>query len=283
MYDIAIIGTGPAGLEAALTLKNRNKSFLLIGNPNLSDKINKAHEIKNYLGLPNIKGEDLKNAFINQLNLMDIKITNDNIKQIYDLGSHYALQGEKSSEFYEAKSIIIATGMKMDKPFNNEERLLGMGISYCATCDAPLYKNKNIAIYIDSIDELDEVKFLLEVTNHVDLFLNFDIDYKNPKLSIHNEKIIDLIGEKTLEKVKTDSIEYEVDGLFILRKSVPLTYLISGIKMNNNHIDVNRNMETNLRGVFACGDCTGLPYQYIKAAGEGNVAALSAVNFLKEE
>ena len=85
MYDVAIIGSGPAGLEAALTLKNRNKSFIIFGDTKLSEKVYKAHEVKNYLGLPNIKGEDFMNAFLNHIKVMDINITDDHIKQIYDL------------------------------------------------------------------------------------------------------------------------------------------------------------------------------------------------------
>ena len=118
MYDCAIIGTGPAGLEAALTLKARNKNFILIGSNLSSEKVYKAHEIKNYLGLPNILGNDFQNAFLNHIKLMDINITNDMIIQIYDMGDYYALQGKE--EMYEAKSIIIATGVKMEKPYIGE-------------------------------------------------------------------------------------------------------------------------------------------------------------------
>lgn len=284
MYDVAIIGSGPAGLEAALTLKNRNKSFILFGSNKISEKVYKAHEVKNYLGLPNIKGEDFMNAFLNHIKVMDINITEDHIKQIYDLGTHYALQGEKSQEFYEAKSIIIATGVSVDKPFNGENEFLGRGVSYCATCDAPLYKNKRIGIILGSDDEYEEVEFLSEVASHIDLFPLYDFN-KNVKnnIDVHNEKILNLKGNKVLESIETDKLEYKVDGLFILRKSVPMSYLISGIEMDNNHIKVDRNMKTNLRGVFAAGDIAGTPYQYIKAAGEGNVAAHSVVNYLREE
>ena len=284
MYDVAIIGTGPAGLEAALTLKNRNISFILFGNNILSEKVYKAHEVKNYLGLPNIKGEDFMNAFSNHLKVMDINITNDYIKQIYDLGTHYALQGEKSQEFYDAKSIIISTGVKMEKPYKGESEYLGKGISYCATCDAPLYKNKNIAVIIDDNDEIDELKFLETIANKIDLFPKFEIkENLGDNINIHYERIKEFIGDKFLEKIITENNEYKLDGVFILRKSVPISYLIQGIEMEDNHIKVDRGMRTNLRGIFAAGDVTGLPYQYIKAAGEGNVAAHSVVKFLKED
>ncbi|MCR5350146.1 MAG: NAD(P)/FAD-dependent oxidoreductase [Acholeplasmatales bacterium] len=284
MYDVAIIGSGPAGLEAALTLKNRDKSFIIFGSNKLSEKVYKAHEVRNYLGLPNIKGEDFMNAFLNHIKVMDINITDDHIKQIYDLGTHFALQGEKSTDFYEAKAIIIATGVSVNKPFVGENEFLGRGVSYCATCDAPLYKNKRIGVIIDSEDEYAEVEFLSTVASHIDLFPLYDFNKAlDSKIEIHNEKIISLNGTKFLESIKTENNEFKVDGVFVLRKSVPMTYLISGIEMDNNHIKVDRNMKTNLKGVFAAGDITGAPYQYIKAAGEGNVAAHSVVNYLREE
>jgi thioredoxin reductase (NADPH) len=93
MYDVAIIGTGPAGLEAALTLKIRNKSFILIGSKKLSEKVYKAHEVKNYLGLPNIMGDDFMNTFLKHMDTMGIEITEDRIAQVYDMGDYYALQG----------------------------------------------------------------------------------------------------------------------------------------------------------------------------------------------
>lgn len=282
MYDVAIIGTGPAGLEAALTLKIRNKSFILIGSKKLSEKVYKAHEVKNYLGLPNIMGDDFMNTFLKHMDTMGIEITEDRIAQVYDMGDYYALQGSKE-EMYEAKSVIIATGVTMSKPYAGENELLGNGVSYCATCDAQLYKNKEIVAIIDSMDELDEVHFLAEVASNVKLIPLFDNNLNsNDKITVINEEPTEIIKNDKKRIVKTDNNEYNVDGVFILRKSVPMSYLIYGIEMDGNHIKTDRLMKTNLRGVFACGDIVGKPYQYIKAAGEGNVAALSTVSFLDE-
>ena len=278
-FDVAIIGTGPAGLEARLTLKNRNKNILLIGPEKSSDKVYQAHEIKNYLGLPNIKGVDFSKAFIEHIKQMDIDITDDVISQIYDMGGYFALQG-KNSEMYEALSIIIATGVKAEKPYEGELEFLGRGVSYCATCDAPLYKNKNIAIILESEDELDEVEFLASITNNVLLFPLFDKNININNVKIIKEKPIKIVGDKKANTLITSNNQYEFDGLFVLRKSIPTSKLIYGLEMDDDHIKVNRLMKTNLKGVFAAGDIVGKPYQYIKAAGEGNVAAISAVNYL---
>lgn len=280
MYDCAIIGTGPAGLEAALTLKNRNVNFILIGSKLTSEKVYKAHEINNYLGLPAISGENFQNAFLNHLKAMDIEITEDKVSQIYDMGDYYALQG---SNMYEAKSVIIATGVTFDKPLKGESELLGNGVSYCATCDANLYKGKDIVSIIDSSDELEEVKFLSKVVNNLKLIPLYENELKNDgNIEIINEKPIEIKANDRKRVVITDKNEYNVDGVFILKKSVPMTYLIYGIEMEDEHIKVDRLMRTNLKGVFACGDIVGKPYQYIKAAGEGNVASLSVVNYLNE-
>ena len=279
MYDCAIIGSGPAGMEAAITLKIRNKSFILIGSSNSSDKVYKAHEVNNYLGLPGIKGEDFSKVFLNHLKQMDINITEDRISQIYDMGDYYSLQGS-GNNMYEAKSIIIATGVATSKPYKGENDMLGSGVSYCATCDGMLYKNKDIAVVIDSEEEFEEVNYLSEIVNNIYLFPLYKNELKdNKNIKIVNEKILELQNNEK-RVVITENNSYNVDGIFILRKSVPASYLIYGIDMDNNHIKVDRLMTTNLRGVFACGDIVGKPYQYIKAAGEGNIAALSVVNYL---
>ena len=219
-------------------------------------------------------------AFIEHIKVMGIEITEDVISQVYDIGDYFALQGH-GQEMYEAKSVIIATGVKFDKPYKGAEEFLGRGVSYCATCDAPLYKGKNICVVLESPDEFDEVEFLASVANELTLIPLYDDEIKSiSNVKVVKDKPIEIKGERKANKLILENNEVDFDGLFILKKSVPLSYLLQGIEMDGAHIAVNRQMETNIKGVFACGDITGKPYQYIKAAGEGNVAALSAVNFL---
>ena len=136
-YDAAIIGTGPAGLSAAVTLKIRNKSFILFGSSSLSEKVEKAHEINNYLGLPAVTGAELAKRFDEHLKQMQIEINEDRITGVYAMGDYYSLQS-KSNQSYEADTVILATGVNFGKPYEGEEKFLGRGVSYCATCDAPL-------------------------------------------------------------------------------------------------------------------------------------------------
>lgn len=281
-YDIAIIGTGPAGLSAAITAKIRNKKILLIGNPNFSDKVQKAHQIQNYLGLPAISGKDLAKAFENHINSMDITITEGKVNAVYPMGSYFGLQ--VSQDIYEAETVIVATGIVTGKAFKGENELLGRGVSYCATCDAPLYRNKTVAVIGYSPKEESEAEFLAEVCEKVLYIPMYKEEIKlSDKVTIINEKPTAVIGENKVKSLQTEKNNYEVDGIFILRDSIPPSQLVSGLEIKDNHIVVNLQMETNIKGCFACGDIVGKPYQYIKAAGQGNIAGLSAVAYLDEK
>ena len=278
-YDIAIIGTGPAGLSAAITAKIRNKKILLIGNPNFSDKVQKAHQIQNYLGLPAISGKDLAKAFENHINSMDITITDGKVNAVYPMGSYFGLQ--VSQDIYEAETVIVATGIVTGKAFKGENELLGRGVSYCATCDAPLYRNKTVAVVGYSPKEELEAEFLEEVCEKVLYIPMYKEETKlSDKVTIIDEKPTAVIGENKVKSLQTEKNNYEVDGIFILRDSIPPSQLVSGLEIKDNHIVVNSQMETNIKGCFACGDIVGRPYQYIKAAGQGNIAGLSAVAYL---
>ena len=278
-YDIAIIGTGPAGLSAAITAKIRNKKILLIGNPNFSDKVQKAHQIQNYLGLPAISGKDLAKAFENHINSMDITITDGKVNAVYPMGSYFGLQ--VSQDIYEAETVIVATGIVTGKAFKGENELLGRGVSYCATCDAPLYRNKTVAVVGYSPKEELEAEFLAEVCEKVLYIPMYKEETKlSDKVTIIDEKPTAVIGENKVKSLQTEKNNYEVDGIFILRDSIPPSQLVSGLEIKDNHIVVNSQMEKNIKGCFACGDIVGRPYQYIKAAGQGNIAGLSAVAYL---
>lgn len=282
-YDIAIIGTGPGGLEAAITAKIRNKNILLIGNKNLSLKVEKAHTIKNYLGIPDAAGEDLTVRFKKHLADMEIEITEDKISSVYAMGDYFALQG--ADVMYEAETVILATGVVLGTPYPGENEYLGKGVSYCATCDAPLYRGKTAAVLGFSPKEEAEAAFLGEVCEKVYYFPQYKepVELSKDNIEICMDKPKEIKGEMTVNTLVTEGGEVSVDGVFILRESVAPSQLVPGLLTEDNHVKVNRKLETSIPGCFACGDITGTPYQYIKAAGEGNVAALSAVAYLDEK
>ena len=278
-YDIAIIGTGPAGVSAALTAKNRNKSILLLGSRQMSEKVAKAHEIRNYPGLPFVKGEDLAAAFREQLDGMDIPITESRIGAVYTMGDYFALQA--GEEMLEAKTVILATGVVMAKTLPGEEELLGRGVSYCATCDAPLYRGRTAVVIGYSPREEAEAAFLAGVCSRVLYFPMYTDRTDLPEtVEVIREKPEGILKAENGLLVKTAAGEYAADGVFVLREAVAPGQLVPGLETDGAHVKVNRKMETNLPGVFACGDLTGTPYQYVKAAGEGNVAAISAAAYI---
>ena len=133
-YDIAIVGTGPAGLSAAINAKIRNKNIILFGTRNLSNKVMKAPKINNYLGLPKVTGEELKDTFLNHIDDMNIEITEERINNIYAMGTYFNLMA--NDKIYEASTVILATGVEFTAPLKGELEYLGRGVGYCATCDA---------------------------------------------------------------------------------------------------------------------------------------------------
>ena len=277
--DIAIIGTGPAGVSAALTAANRNKSILLVGSRDMSEKVVKAHEIRNYPGLPSVKGTEMAAAFRSQLEAMGIRITEGRVGAVYAMGDYFALQiGE---EMPEAKAVILATGVVTAKPLPGEKEMLGRGVSYCATCDAPLYRGKETIVVGFSPREEAEAAFLSEVCSKVTYFPVYSEETNLPeKVAVIREKVTGIEQKDGKRIVRTEAGEYAADGVFVLREAVAPDTLVPGLETNGAHVAVDREMRTNLPGVFAAGDLTGLPYQYVKAAGEGNVAAISAAVYL---
>lgn len=278
-YDIAIVGTGPAGLSAAITAKIRNKSILLLGKKDLSDKVSKAHLIQNYLGLPSISGEDLAKAFMEQIEELDIPIVEEKVSAIYAMGEYFAIQTPKGQ--MEASTVILATGVNFGKALPGEETYLGRGVSYCATCDAMLYRGKKVAVLGYHKEAEEEAKFLAEVAEKVRYFPVYqDAPEMIEGLEVILEKPKEITGTLKADELHTEKGDYKVDGIFILRENISPAALVPGLEMDGNHIKVNLQMETNIKGCFACGDIVGTPYQYIKSAGQGNVAALSAVTYL---
>ena len=278
-YDIAIIGTGPAGLEAAITAKIRNKKIILFGNKNLSLKVEKAHTIQNYLGLPNVSGEELKAAYEAHLKAMDIEITEDKINAVYAMGEYFALQGNGTN--YEAQTVILATGVSTAKAYPGEEQFLGRGVSYCATCDAPLYRGKTAAIIGFSPKEEAEADFMAEMADKVYYIPMYKGETSlNENIEVVAKKPLEIVGEAKVSSVKLEDGELETDGVFILKDSISPGQLVPGLEIVDGHIHVDREMKCNIPGCFAAGDCVGKPYQYIKSAGEGNIASLSAVKYI---
>ena len=281
VYDIAIIGGGPEGVSAAINAKILNKNFIWFSSGAASKKVERAELIKNYPALPDITGKDLAKALKSHTDSLGIESVNEIITGVYPAdGSFSLLAGSKD---YAAKSVILCLGVETQKPVDGEECLLGRGVSYCATCDGFLYKGKTIAVYCTDKRFEGEIEFLCSIAGKVyvaPLYKGYEIKAENAEIIL--KKPVKLVGDKRLAAVDFGDGQVEVDGLFILKSAFSPATLVHGLEVEDGHIVVNRKMETNIKGLFAAGDCTGRPYQYIKAAGEGNVAAHSAIEYLSK-
>ena len=281
IYDIAIIGAGPAGLSAALNSKIRNKSVILFGKD--SEKVAKTRSIKNYLGFSDISGEELNNNFKKSLEGYDIERSEKKVRTIYAMGSFFAIEVENQDEMIEAKSVIMATGIDLKKDLQNEEKFFAKGVNYCATCDAALYRGKKVVVIGYNEESIEEANFTSEIVGKVtfvnmtgeDVSLNSNIDLIQGEIPQGFEG--PLKAEKLIFK---SGKEIKADGFFIIKDSSKADKLVPSIKMEDSHILVDKNMASSIKGLFAAGDITGKPYQIMKAVGEGQTAALNAASFL---
>lgn len=278
-FDIAIIGSGVAGLSAAINAKIRNKNFILFGNYDLSNKLLKAPKINNYLGFYDITGKQLKDHFYNHIQSMDINITNERVNAVYAMGEYFTIMVNDKS--YESKALILALGIEFTKPIKGEEEFLGRGVGYCATCDAPLYKEKVVSIIGYNKHAEEEANYVSELASKVYYIPIYNSEYKlNSKIEVIKDKPLEVVGDNHVNKLILKNREIDTDGLFFLKDSISPEQLVPGLEIKDSHINVDKNMKTNIEGCFAAGDCTGKPYQYMKAAGEGQVAALNAVAYI---
>ena len=280
MYDVAIIGTGPAGISAALNLKIHGKDFIWIGSKALSDRIARAEKISNYPGFIDATGAELTSAFLRHIEAMGIEITEAMVNSVMPMGDHYALLA--GPEFYEAKALILTTGISRTGGLKGEADFVGRGVSYCATCDGGLYRGRTVAVICGNPRFEHEAAFLAELAGKGYFFPY----YKNSGLAGENvecpaSRPVAVAGDERVTGLVMNTGEtLGVDGVFCLRDAIALNTLLPGLETEGGHIVVDRSMAASLPGVFAAGDCTGRPYQYAKAVGEGNVAAHSALEYL---
>lgn len=288
MTDCIIIGSGPAGISAALTLKANAKSFLFIGSPDLSEKIEKAESIRNYPGFLKGSGKAFSADLKQQLKDNEIELLDEKVAGVYALKEKFAVMTQGGAT-YESRTVILACGVESVKQIEGEESFTGRGVSYCATCDGFLYKGKTIAVVCTTKRLEHEIGYLADFAQKIYLipmYKGVEIDKDNVEIIRKMPKAIG--GMKRVEKlvfatppVEGVGAELPVDGVFMLRESLSPAVLVGGLQMDNGHVVVGRDMSTNLKGCYAAGDCTGRPYQYAKAVGEGNVAAHSVSEYLR--
>lgn len=283
MYDVTIIGAGPAGISASLYAKRANLNVLVLyhGESNLE----KSSKIDNYYGfVEGISGESLYKNGISQSENLGVDIKQLEVVGIENVGKTYNVKTE--AENFETKTVIIATGNRKVKPkIKGIEEFEGKGISYCAICDAFFYRNKNVAVIGNGKFAVNEAEELSHVANKVTILTN-GLEKPECEFEVNTNKIIKIIGETKVTEVEfEDKSKIQIDGIFIALGEAGASDFAKtlGIIQNGENIKVNDKMETNVNGVFACGNITGGLLQICKAVYEGAQAGLSAVNYIRND
>ena len=277
LLDCVVIGGGPAGLSASINLVNRNKDILLLSLS--TNYLKKAQRVDNYLGFYNISGTDLMNKFLEHAEKMNVNIKYGRVLNIYKFEDYFMINFQ--NEIIKTKSIILALGIVKNVLIENEDSFLGKGVSYCATCDGMLYKNKTVAITGNSSDIVNEANFLKSIGCKVYFVSTIKPDDLDQNIEFVNGVIKKINGNLKIENIVLNTGKViDIDGLFILRNAISANTLLKDLKIENGIIDTNRNLETNIKGVYACGDCTGEPFQISKAVGEGLISALNCVKYI---
>ena len=286
IYDVIIIGLGASGISASIYAKRSGLNIIVINLSVPGGIINESNIVENYPGFKSITGMDLAFNFFDHFNSLDIPLYNEEVIDIKDGEVKTVIT--KNNE-YKAKNVIICSGRKPRKlGIEFEDNYIGRGISYCALCDGNLYKDKVTGIVGGGNSALESALYLSNICKKVYLFVRRDVlrgdkilveeIEKNKNIEIvYNTSVNNLnIKDDIIYGVNTNNGDYELDGLFINVGYEPSINIVKNldIELDKNYIVVDKNMETNLKGIYACGDIIKKDlYQLVTAVSDGAIAA----------
>ena len=276
-YDVIVLGSGPAGLAAAVAARGRGKTALVIGNRWQDSPLAKAEKIDNYLGLPGRSGYALMEEFQKHAEAAGVEFV---IGRAISLMAWNGYTVTVGADMYQGSALIMAPGVVRQTKFPGEQEYLGRGVSYCATCDGMLYRGKDVVVAGRTPDAPEEARFLQSIGCHVTYTAPRRPDTLDEGIPFVPANRVAIKGEQMVNAVSLDGQDVPCAGVFVLRASLAPTDLLPSLETEGGYIRVDRAMRTNVEGVFACGDCTGAPLQVAKAVGEGHVAGLSACEYL---
>lgn len=308
MYDLAIIGGGPAGLSAAIYAVRKGLKVILFEEKMLGGTVTEAVHVENYLGLGKKSGMELAKAFADHAKEFEFEIKEFEKIEEAKKNADGNFELRTSSGVFQARSVLIATGMKFKNlGLPNENELTGRGVSYCATCDGPMFKGKTVAVIGggDSafsaalyLTDLAKKTYLIHRSNQFRAAETYQEQFK----AKCDEGRAELLGAKIVVELKTESnrlkalvledvdtkekTELAVEGAFVYLGGIPLSVLANslGVELNEKgFVKANEECETSAPGVFAAGDVTGKGMQIITAASAGSIAAISAYKFLRKQ
>lgn len=300
-YDVIIVGAGPAGLTAGIYVLRRGLKTLVLEGKLPGGRIVEAHLVENYPGFPDaIGGYALATKMVAQLEKVGGVITNEEVVSLSLKGEVKTVLTRK--ERYTTKGVILAMGVqRRHLRIPGEKEFLGKGVSYCATCDGPLFRGRRVVVVGSGDEALEEALFLSDVASKVFLVSNdvklnaaeslikrFEEKDNTQILSHHQVEVIE--GQQLVESIRVkdltqpESWKLMCTGVFVAVGYVPITEIVGTAGVEVDHrgwIRVDREQRTNIDGVFAAGDCTGRGMQVATAVGEGAMAALSASRLVK--
>lgn len=275
--DITIIGAGPAGLSAAINGLARGKTVRLLSVEN--NYLSRAETIDNYLGFYHVTGSELMKRFEEHASKMGISIEKGRVANIMPFDNYFMVNF--NGDILESSAVILTTGVAKARVIPGESEFLGRGVSYCATCDGMLYRGKKVVVWGLSSDAAEEANFL----NSIGVSVTFVARGERPEdldaaISFQSGTVREIVGDSRVTAAETETEKIPADGVFILRSAIAPDAMIEGLETESGYVKVSRFMETNLPGVFAAGDCTGIPLQVANAVGDGLIAAQQAARYI---
>lgn len=285
MFDVIIIGGGPAGISASLYTKRGNKKTLVINSE--SSTLQEVHKIENYYGFENgISGKELYDIGIKQAKNLGIEVKQEEVLSVKINEKGFEVITNKDT--YESETVIIAVGNKKNKvKIKGIKDLEGKGVSYCAICDGFFYRDKEVAVIGSGNYAISETNDLINIAKKVTILTNGEKapEFRADNVEINSKPIEEIEGKEKVEKVIfNDRSSINADGIFVAQGTAGGFELAKklGLLIKDNHIIVNENMETNIKGVYACGDCIGGLMQVSKSVYQGTVAGLEVIKFLNK-
>ncbi|WP_019552472.1 NAD(P)/FAD-dependent oxidoreductase [Propionispira raffinosivorans] len=280
MTDIAIIGGGPAGLSAAINVIARGKSTRVFSTKN--NYLERAARVDNYLGMEAVNGAAMMESFRQHAKSLGASLETGKIITILPVSNYFMLNF--NGTIVQAKTVILAIGAAKQKALPGEEQFLGQGVSYCATCDGMMYRGKKAIVYGLADEAVLEANHLQQIGVNV----TFVSAKQRPAdlagtVQFISGAITAIEGETIVQAVTVNETSIETNVVFILRNVIVPTALCKGLNLQDGFLAVNRDMETNIPGIFACGDCNGKPLQIAKAVGEGLIAAQQASKYIDDQ
>ncbi len=276
-YDLLILGAGPAGLAAAIGARGRGKTVLVVGNRWQDSPLARAERIDNYLGLPGLSGTELLARFHHHAAEAGVEFLTGKALSVM---AWEGFQMTVGSDVCAGGALILAPGVVRQSKYPGEAEYLGRGVSYCATCDGMLFRNRPVAVVGRSGGAPGEANYLQSIGCQVVYVSPQPPEGLDPAIPYVKASRLAVRGDQTVTGLEADGSLIPCAGVFILRSAVAPADLLPGLATEHGVIKVDRQMRTSLPGVFAAGDCTGGPLQVAKAVGEGHVAALSACEYL---